>query len=95
MNLDGTRFPVGPWCGSDKCKQARLVWARTERDRLLVEAVPTPDGNIRLQDTGLDAPLATTLNVQERARVAYGSLHLPHFATCPDAARYRKKAKTS
>lgn len=95
MNLDGTRFPVGPHCESTKCKDARLVWAHTGRAPILVNADPAPGGNIRLTDTGQDAPHAETLTVQRQATVGYGSLHLAHFATCPDAARFKKKAKTS
>lgn len=96
MNLDGTRFPVGPHCESSKCKNAQLVWAKTSGGKpILVHAVPTPDGTIRLSDNGQPEPLATTLTVHQRATVAWGSLHLAHYATCPDAARYRKKARTS
>jgi len=96
LNLDGTRFPVGAWCSSGKCQDARLVWAKTANGTpILVNADPTTDGNIRLQDTGRPEPYATTLNTHQRATVQWGTLHLPHFATCPDAPRYRKKAKTS
>lgn len=96
MNLDDTRFPVGAFCGSRKCGDARLVWCKTTNGTpVLVNADPTPDGNIRLQDTGQPEPLATALTVHQRATVQWGTLHLAHFATCPDAARYRKKARTS
>ena len=96
MNLDGSRFPVGPHCESSKCRNARLVWAKTSGGKpILVNAVPTQDGTIRLKDTGQPEPLATVLTVHQRATVAWGSLHLAHSATCPDAARFRKKARTS
>lgn len=96
MRLEGTRFPVGAYCESSKCRDARLVWAKTSGGKpILVNADPNTQGNIRLQDTGQPEPLATALTVQQRATVAWGTLHLAHFATCPDAARFRKKAKTS
>jgi hypothetical protein len=91
MDLTGSRFPVGPWCESAKCAGARLVWATTGKDRMLIEADPAPKGNIQLRDTGLDAPLAVTLNAAAIATKLPGSLHLSHFATCPDAKRYRRR----
>jgi hypothetical protein len=91
MDLTGSRFPVGAWCGSDKCKDTPVVWAATGKDRMLVNAEPDSKGNIQLRDTGLDAPLAVVLTVPQIATKTPGTLHLPHFATCPDAKQYRRK----
>jgi len=91
MDLTGSRFPVGAWCESAKCTGAQLVWAATGKDRMLVEANPDPKGNIQLRDTGLGSPLAVVLTVPQIATKTPGTLHLPHFATCPDAKQYRRK----
>jgi hypothetical protein len=58
---------------------------------MLVNAEPDPKGNLQLRDTGLDAPLAVVLNTAAIATKLPGTLHLSHFATCPDAKRYRRK----
>jgi hypothetical protein len=91
MDLAGSRFPVGPWCQSDKCRDAELVWCHTTRDRILVQAQPDPKGNIQLRDTGGPDPLALVLTNTLVATKQPGTLHLPHFAVCPDAARYRRR----
>ena len=89
MNLEGTRFPVGPYCASDRCKDL-VVWAISGASRMLVNATPTPDGTVLLRDTGGPDPTARVLTVAERATKQAGSLHLSHFATCPEAKKYRK-----
>lgn len=91
MDLTGSRFPVGPWCGSDKCKDTLVVWCSTGRDRMLVNAEPDPKGNLQLRDHGGADPLAVVLNMAAIATKLPGTLHLSHFATCPDAKRYRRK----
>lgn len=90
MNLDGTRFEVGELCESDRC-HTQVVWCYTKNTTALVDAAPAPDGNIQLRDTGMDKPIATTLSPAERATKQQGTLHKLHFATCPDAARFRRR----
>lgn len=89
MILEGTRFPVGRWCVSDRCA-VDVVWAITGKTEMLVDAIPTADGTVQLVDTGQDRPLARTLTVVERATKMPGTLHRSHFATCPDAQRFRR-----
>lgn len=89
MDLTASPFPVGPWCESPRCNEP-VVWATTGRARMLVNAATHPDGNIVLRDNGGSDPHAQVLTVAQRATKAAGTLHLSHFATCPDARRYRR-----
>lgn len=89
MNLEGSRFPVGPFCESPRCHD-QVVWAHTGKSRMLVNAQPHPDGNVVLRDTGGTDLVAQVLTVHQRATKAPGSLHLSHFATCPEAKKFRK-----
>lgn len=89
MNLEGTRFPVGPFCESDRCTEP-VVWASTGQAKMLVNATTHPDGNIALRDTGGTDLIAQVLTVHQRATKTPGSLHLSHFATCPEAKKFRR-----
>jgi hypothetical protein len=53
-----------------------------------VDAQPHPDGNIRLRPRAGSAPLADVLAPRDRFGRA-GQLRRSHFASCPDANRYR------
>jgi hypothetical protein len=90
MDLTRSRFQIGPLCESAKCNTP-VVWCYTRNTTALVDAQPSPDGNIQLRDTGMDKPVATALSPAERATKQQGTLHKLHFATCPDAARFRRR----
>lgn len=83
------RWPV-EHCDSPRC-EARIVWAVTDRGkRMPVDADPSPaDGNIKLsvRYTGPE-PLATVLSAAARFGL---TLRTSHFATCPDADRFRRR----
>ena len=53
-----------------------------------LDAIPVHDGNVLLSTNGL----ATVIGLD--AKVASGTpAYKAHFATCPDAGRYRKRTK--
>jgi hypothetical protein len=100
---------------SDVCKScgAELEWAiTTEGNRIPLDRVPVPDGNIIFdyEATGAttvrpgEAPaverrlVARVLTKTQLARLRGEALpgleprlYKSHFATCPDAAKYRKR----
>ena len=98
MDLSGSRFEtqVGQHCRSPKC-DAAVIWCTTEgRKDMLVDATPTPYrpgedyGNVQLVDIpGNLRPVARVLKPAQ-AFGRQGTLHVSHFATCPDAKRFRK-----
>jgi hypothetical protein len=98
VKLPESRFAdqVGAHCASPKCK-AQVIWCHTKNKQMLVDADPITDfepggdfGNIKLVDTGDRQPLAVVLLVAQRFG-RQGTLHVSHFATCPDAQRFRRK----
>jgi hypothetical protein len=66
-----------------------IIWAVTSRLRdMPVDAEPSPDGNIRLEvREGQIQPMARVLSVAEQ--FGKKSLRKSHFATCPQAGRWR------
>jgi hypothetical protein len=73
----------------DKCKacDAPIVWAKTPNGKVIpIDAEPSPDGNVVLfAGPGSGELLAFFRNVKGAHR-----LHKSHFATCPNADRFRK-----
>ena len=98
MDLSKTRYAeqIGPLCRSPKC-DAEVIWCMTEGKKdMLVDATPVPYqpgedfGNIKLEDVpGNLRPMARVLKPAQ-AFGRQGTLHLSHFATCPDAKRFRR-----
>lgn len=87
---------VGPISGElaadDRCERGcgdSFAWARTHKGkRIPIDLTPNPSGNIALyreSDAGL--PRAT---IMAKGDVPKGDRYLSHFATCPDAARFRR-----
>jgi hypothetical protein len=70
----------------DPCRScgAPIIWAITDRGkRLPLDAMPNPAGNVRL--TGGNAIVLKKDDVYD------GPRYMPHFATCKDADKWRKK----
>jgi hypothetical protein len=80
-------------CGAPQCGRD-IVWAKTNKAKWMpVDLEPSPDGNVVLRwAAGMEAPQATVLTAaQHRQRqLLMGSLRNSHFATCPDAERFRR-----
>lgn len=88
LGPDGGPLAQGPVCRS--CG-APIRWARTRAGKAVpLDAEPADDGNVVLQEDG-------TARVLTRRQMDGGGVAAPrytsHFATCPDAARHRRRAK--
>lgn len=71
---------------------ARIRWARTTNGNPIpLDADPTDDGNVVLDETGLEAGVLGPLDA-ELARQEGIDLFMPHHATCPN---YPPKDTTS
>jgi hypothetical protein len=70
--------------------QAWVIWADTEAgNRMPVDARPTPLGSVELRvPRGRRTPLAVV--VPEGNRVGRTDLRMPHHATCPHGAAWRR-----
>ena len=80
-----------------QCRSCRapVIWARTEAGkRMPLDPEPTADGNVRPdipnRYDGEGNVLVAVLGPLER-EAHDGPLHVPHFATCPDADRWRRR----
>jgi hypothetical protein len=78
---------------SDQCRTCRalIVWGITEKGRRIpLDAKPHPDGNIYLYHD-----VAYVLPVNGRSLAEHREMGTPlyvsHFATCPNAAKHRRK----
>lgn len=74
--------------------RANVIWALTTRGkRMPVNAEPSPDGNIAIGPvTGRDGlPVARVLNTTQQ--FGRKDLRTSHFATCKDAASWRKRGR--
>lgn len=85
-----TEGRVYPW-RVDTCRscQAPIIWAITERARHIpIDADPAADGGtIQLVYRGpSQEPLANILKVN---KLGVQNLRVAHFASCPNADRYR------
>jgi hypothetical protein len=72
---------------------AKIVWAVTTKGRPIpIDPEPVPDGNIILEPRGTSwrplPPLATVWTHGAQDGVV---LYKSHFATCPAAAKFRKR----
>ena len=67
---------------------APIVWAMTDRGRRMpVDVEPVDDGNLVLVWRGDVLTVAVVGHEDRRPR------HRAHFATCPDAASWRRNRK--
>jgi hypothetical protein len=61
---------------------AEIVWAATNRNTYMpVDIQPTADGNVELQPDG---------NCIVYRGPIHRPLHLSHFVTCPDRAKWKR-----
>ncbi len=78
----------------DKCGscQAEIIWAVTTRGKdMPVNADPAPGGNVALDYRPGQDPLARVLTTTQQ--FGRNNLRLSHFATCPQAPRWRKRGR--
>lgn len=73
---------------------AAVIWATTDKGgRMPVDPEPlATGGNVDLRDIGRDEPLAVVLSVSKQFGRYW--LHTSHFATCPHAARHRRRGRS-
>lgn len=90
----------GPRASTCASCSARIIWCRSASSgkHMPVDIEPTAEGTIVLDATPMQ-PIATVLSGAElatarAARPENPRLRTSHFATCPDAARHRRKPKT-
>jgi hypothetical protein len=78
-------------CRSESCR-APIIWACTVNGELMpVDAEPDPLGNVELVPPAPCGAAPTAVVHAPDQPLMFGTeLRLPHFATCPDAARWRK-----
>jgi hypothetical protein len=74
---------------------ARMVWTRTAAGKAMpLDAEPHPDGNVRLLPDGSCEVLSAPDLEAQRARESLGgpflALYRSHFASCPQASRFRR-----
>jgi hypothetical protein len=80
-------------CGTD------IVWAVSERGRRMpVDAERRPDGNIVLSHRRVGEPPVALVQsaesierLRQQAPAHEVALFVSHFATCPNAAKHRKR----
>ena len=77
----------------DSCGAA-ILWTLTRTGKSMpVDEEPHPDGNVVLRRDGGKGPLiAHVLSKGDHVDVMT-KLHRSHFATCPHAARHRRRKK--
>lgn len=71
-----------------RCKacEAEVIWAETTTGkRMPIDAAPTPKGNMVYVNGVARAASADDRRLQR-------PLYTSHFATCPDAASFRKRS---
>lgn len=76
---------------TDTCKScgADIVWAVTRKGRRIpLDPEPVQGGNVRIEARpGRTMALAVVVNATETGT------HRSHFASCPNAARHRKRER--
>jgi hypothetical protein len=76
----------------DSCSSCHqpIIWAiTTKAKRMPIDAEPQPDGNVALDfRAGMD-PLARVLTVTQQFGLK--NLRKSHFATCPQADKWRRR----
>lgn len=77
-----------------RCKscEMEIIWAETEKGkRMPVDAEPADNGNLRLVEREGDAPLAVYDTAETEALFGDDTRYLSHFATCSQAAGWRRR----
>lgn len=79
----------------DRCIscQKPIIWcATTKGNRMPVDYEPSASGNVSVEvRSGMD-PLAKVLTVTQQ--FGRSNLRTSHFATCPQAAQYRRRGRS-
>ncbi len=72
---------------------ATIRYVKTPAGRTMpLDVEPAPDGNVRVAFVGgLEVGLVLADPAELAAARIDGPLYLSHFATCPDAGRWRRK----
>ncbi len=85
------------WQGA-RCRScgAPIIWARTEAGKPMpVDADPIDGGNVLLVATGTATPIARSHPAVDPRidglAVEAAPRHTSHFATCPQAGKWRRK----
>jgi hypothetical protein len=80
-----------------KCKScgADVIWTVTENNmRMQVDAEPNLKGRFMLREpVSGGAPLSVHVNLFSDTDGDDGLRYVPHFATCPDADKWRRSRK--
>lgn len=69
---------------------AAIIWAKTKRGRMPVDALPSEGGNVALEDDGRSV---TAIVYAAKQRPQFGVFYKSHFATCPNAEKHRRAPK--
>lgn len=75
----------------DHCRScgAPIRWTISAKGRRLpIDPEPSPDGNITLEDRGQYREPRAVAHTVKAPDVVY---YISHFATCPDAKKWRRK----
>lgn len=78
----------------EECRScsAPIIWAiTTKATKMPVDAHPSPDGNIAVEQRPGMMPLARVLNTTQR--FGRSNLHTSHFASCQQADSWRKRGR--
>lgn len=69
---------------------AEIVWAMTEAGRRIpIDAEPQTDGTIRLVDRSYEGRMERFAQIAGKSTTEVR--YVTHYATCPDAADWRKR----
>lgn len=80
-------------CRDAECGD-RIIWAITPKGKTMpVDLEPDGDGNVLITRSAIGgAPIATVVNPTAEPLGGWpGTLHKPHFSTCPGASRWRNR----
>lgn len=83
----------GPDVSACRSCGAEILWAHTrDGKRIPLDAVPSPAGNVYLNESATFARASVLSGaLLEAARSAGEKLRTSHFATCPQAGEWRRK----
>jgi hypothetical protein len=77
-------------CGSENC-DAEIFWVETQKGKLMpVDAEPTGIGNIVIVGRTLTGAVSVRYLSTREMEDSTENRYTSHFATCVDAARYRR-----
>jgi len=93
----GTRQPTRQQLDTAECRSCHhvIIWARTVNNEMMpLDAAPVPycrdGGNFRIE-TNIYPPRAINVDRINPARLFGARIYRSHFATCPQANRWRRQ----